>query len=105
MRAIRAAPLRVCDGATTTGDAMGDTPDIRQIRSAARILLICPDCGQENSEFADKLRGMNSYACAADGCDYLFDLAVPRKDFGKGFAEACKRFYAAFYTMRGQGVR
>jgi hypothetical protein len=83
---------------------MGDT-GIRQIRSAARILLICPDCGHENSEFADTLRGSNSYSCRGDGCDYSFDLAGRPKKIGKGFAEACKRFYAAFYAMRGQGVR
>jgi hypothetical protein len=80
---------------------MGDTPNIRQIRSVARILLICPDCGQENPEFADTLRGTGTYYCNGDGCDYIFDLAPgQRSDFGKGFAEACKRFYAAFYTMR-----
>jgi hypothetical protein len=84
---------------------MGDTPDIRQIRTAARILLICPDCGEENSELADRLRGKNIYACAGDGCDYLFDLAGPRRDTGRGFLDACKRFYAAFYAIRGQGAR
>ncbi len=84
---------------------MGDTPDIRQIRSAARIMLICPDCGQENSELADRLRGMNSYSCRGNGCDYSFILGGRRQDIGKGFVEACKRFYAAFYTMRGQGAR
>lgn len=84
---------------------MGDAPDIRQTRFAARILLICPECGQENSEFADKLRGMKTYCCAGDGCDYSFDLSGARRDVGKGFAEACKRFYAAFYTLRGQGAR
>jgi hypothetical protein len=90
-------------------NVMGDAPDIRQIRAAARILLICPDCGQENSEFADTLRGISSYACHGDGCAYSFDLVGPRKDFGRGFTDACKRFYAAFYTMRRsssrQGVR
>jgi hypothetical protein len=88
---------------------VGDTPNIRQIRSAARILLICPNCGQENSEFADKLRGMNSYACAGDGCDYRFDIAGSRQGLGKGFVETCKRFYATVHTMRRpssrQGIR
>jgi hypothetical protein len=80
--------------------AMGDTPNIRQIQSAARILLICPECGQENSEYADKLRTVATYFCGGDGCDYLFDLAPGRRgDFGKGFAKTCKRFYAAFHAM------
>jgi hypothetical protein len=79
---------------------MGETTDFEQMQSA-RILLICPDCGEENSELADKLRGMSSYYCSGDDCDYLFDLARgQRKDFGKSFAEACKKFYAAFYTVR-----
>ena len=77
---------------------------IRQVQSAARVLLICPECGHETSEFADALRGMGAFYCTGDGCDYLFDLA-DRRDSGKGFAEACKRFYAAFYAMRGQGSR
>ncbi len=81
---------------------MGETPDIRQIRTAARILLICPDCGQENSELADRLRAMGTFYCRGEGCDYIFDLAPGRRtDFGKAFAEACRRFYAAFYAMRG----
>ncbi len=85
---------------------MGETPDIRQIRAAARILLICPDCGQENSELADRLRAMSTFYCTGEGCDYIFDLAPGRRtDFGKAFTEACKRFYAAFYTMRGQRIR
>jgi hypothetical protein len=85
---------------------MGDTTDFQQMQAAARILLICPDCGEENSELADKLRGLSSYYCSGDGCDYLFDLARgQRKDFGKSFADACKRFYAAFYTMRRPSSR
>ncbi len=78
---------------------------IPQVQSSARILLICPDCGHENSEFADVLRGTRIYACRGDGCHYSFDLAGPRREIGKGFAEACKRFYAAFYAIRGQGAR
>jgi hypothetical protein len=84
---------------------MSAVPDIRQVRSAARILLICPECGQENSELADKLRNMSTYFCHGDGCEYSFDLAGARRDVGKGFADACKRFYAAFYAPRGQGAR
>jgi hypothetical protein len=80
---------------------MGETPNIRQIRSAARILLICPDCGHENSEFADTLRGIGTFYCDGEGCDYIFDLAPGRpRDFGQGFSEACRRFYAALHAMR-----
>jgi len=79
--------------------------DLRQIQPTARILLICPDCGQENSEYADMLAGVTAYYCKGDGCNYIFELAGPRHGIGKGFAEACKRFYAAFYAMRGQGAR
>lgn len=79
--------------------------NFRQIQSAARIVLICPDCGHENSEFADVLRGTRFYACRGDGCCYSFDLADPRREIGRGFAEACRRFYAAFYAMRGHGAR
>jgi hypothetical protein len=79
---------------------------IRQVQSTARILLICPDCGHENSEFADALQGMGTFYCNGDDCDYIFDLAPGRRtDLGKGFVEACKRFYAAFYTVRGQKAR
>lgn len=73
---------------------------IGQIQSTARVLLICPDCGQENSEYADVLRGMRMYYCGGDGCDYIFDLAGPR-NAGKSFVEACKKFYAAIYAIRG----
>jgi hypothetical protein len=78
---------------------------IRQVESAARILLICPNCGHENSELADALRSTRIYYCNGDDCDYIFDLAGPRRDVGKGFAEACRKFYAAFYAIRGQGAR
>jgi hypothetical protein len=84
---------------------MADGSDIRHIRSAARILLICPQCGQENAEFADTLRALDSYACAGDDCSFSFDLAGPRRGEGKGFIETCKKFYAAFYMLRGQGAR
>ncbi len=83
---------------------MGDS-SIGQVQSTARILLICPDCGHENSEYVDRLRGTRSYACRGDGCYYSFNLSDPRRESGRGFAEACKRFYAAFYAMRGQGAR
>jgi hypothetical protein len=100
LRAIRTASARGFEGATAMGDV-----NFRQFQSAARIVLICPDCGHENSEFADVLRGTRFYACRGDGCYYSFDLAGPRQDIGKSLAEACKRFYAAFYTVRGQGFR
>jgi hypothetical protein len=77
--------------------AMGHNPNFRQIHAAARILLICPDCGQENVEYADKLRGMSFYSCPGDGCDYRFDLmSDPRKNLLQGFVDMWKRFYAAF---------
>ena len=84
---------------------MGQPPDTAQIGSAARILLICPECGQENSEYIQALRGMASYSCRGDGCDYDFDLAGAHRDIGQSFAEAFRRFYAAFYPLRGQGAR
>jgi hypothetical protein len=77
---------------------MGDISNIRQLMSAARsrILLICPDCGQEHLEFADRLRGSRFYACTGDGCDYRFDLvAGPRPSAFQEFAAALRRFYAA----------
>jgi len=84
---------------------MGQIPDTGQIRPATRILLICPECGQENSEFAHTLRGMASYSCRGDGCHYDFDLAGAHRDIGQSFAETFRRFYATFYALRGQGAR
>ena len=78
---------------------MGHNPNFRQMHAAARVLLICPDCGQESAEFADKLRTVSMFYCNGDDCDYIFDLAGPRRSV-RGFAEACKRFYAAFYALR-----
>lgn len=76
---------------------------IRQVQTSARILLICPECGQENSESADTLRRTSTFYCAGEDCDYIFDLMPGRRaDFGKTFVDACKRFYAAFYTVRRQ---
>jgi hypothetical protein len=79
--------------------------DIRRTLSAARILLICPDCAHENAESAEKLRGMSTYYCNGDGCDYIFDLAGPRRDIGGGIAQAWRTICAAFYAMRRQGFR
>jgi hypothetical protein len=81
---------------------MGNATNIRQIPSAARtrILMICPDCDQENLEFADKLREMSFYSCGGDGCDYRFDLmSGQRKNFIHGLAEAWKKFFAAFVPV------
>jgi len=79
--------------------------DIRRTLSAARILLICPDCAHENAESAEKLRGMSTYYCNGDGCDYIFDLAGPRRDIGGGIAQAWRTICAGFYAMRRQGFR
>jgi len=46
---------------------------------------------------------MRFYACSGDDCGYSFDLAGPGKRVGYGLAEACRKFYAACYAMRGQG--
>lgn len=79
---------------------MGDS-GIRQIQTPARIVLICPDCGHENSELADVLRSVGTYYCRGEACDYLFDLMPSRAgDLGRNLIEAVKRFYAAFYAVR-----
>ena len=93
--------MRAFDGTI----AMGHNPTFRQIQATARILLICPDCGQGNAEFADRLRAMSMFHCNGDGCDYIFDLAVPRQGVASGLAEVWRRFYAALYPVRGQGSR
>jgi hypothetical protein len=79
--------------------------NFRKFQSAARVVLICPDCGHQNSEFADVLRGTRFYACRGDGCYYSFDLTPWRQDFGKSLAEAARKFYAAFDTVREQASR
>jgi transposase-like protein len=57
---------------------MGFTPYIWRFRSAerARVLLICPHCGQETPEYAAKLRGLTDYRCRGENCDYRFALAA-----------------------------
>lgn len=98
---IRAALACVLDGATAMRNY-----GIRQMQTTARVGLICPDCGQENWEFTDTLCNTRTYDCNGEGCNYIFTLASRRRtDFGKDFIESCKRFYAAFYATRGQGVR
>jgi hypothetical protein len=77
---------------------MADISNVRQLVSAARtrILLICPDCGQEHMEFADRLRGTRFFACTGEACDYRFDLvAGPRGNFLQRFAYAWRRLYTA----------
>jgi hypothetical protein len=78
---------------------------IPQVRSSARILLICPDCGHENAEFAERLHAAGMFYCAGDGCDYIFALAGTRGRTFSGLMDAVKRFYAAFYAMGGQRAR
>ena len=91
--------VRANDGATAMRNY-----GITQL-STARIVIICPNCGQENSEFAETLRGMRFYACTGEDCDYSFNLAGRGKRAATSLAEACKKFYAAFYAVRGQGAR
>jgi hypothetical protein len=71
---------------------VGFAPTILRLRSAerGRILLICPDCGQETPEDVDKLRGMTFYACGGDGCDYRFAVAAV-VDRGAAMAETAER--------------
>jgi len=79
---------------------------LSQVETATRIVLICPDCGQENSVFASALRTTNTYCCNAEDCDYIFDIACRgHSDFSSGFVDAWKRFYAALYPMRGARAR
>jgi hypothetical protein len=78
---------------------MADISNVRQLVSVARsrILLICPDCGQEYAEFADRLRGVRFYSCVGDGCDYRFDLfAGPRNSFLQRVMHAVRRLFAFF---------
>jgi hypothetical protein len=48
---------------------------------------------------------MRFYPCSGDSCDYSFDLSGPGRRVGQGLLEACRKFYAAFYAVRGQGAR
>jgi hypothetical protein len=41
-------------------------------------------------------------ADSCDGCGFRFDLSAARRDVGGGFAEAFKRFYAAFQPPLGE---
>ncbi len=78
---------------------MADISNIRQLVSVARsrILLICPDCGQEYAEFADRLRGARYFSCVGDGCDYRFDLiAGPRNSFVQRLGYAWRKLFATF---------
>ena len=80
------------------GIVVADTSNIRQLVSAARsrILLICPECGQEHMEFADKLRASRFYACTGDECGYRFDLmSGPRGTVFQRFVYTWRRLFAA----------
>jgi transposase-like protein len=80
------------------GIVVADISNIRQLVSAARtrILLICPDCGQEHTEFADKLRGSRFYTCIGDDCGYRFDLVSgPRGTSFQRFVYAWRRLFTA----------
>jgi hypothetical protein len=80
---------------------MTDGADIRQVRTAARILLICPDCGHENAEYAQTLQGRGICYCVGEGYDYIFDLVPSRRhDLGPSFTEWCNRLYAALFSAR-----
>ena len=72
--------------------------NIRQLVSAARsrILLICPDCGQEHMEYADRLRGSHFFDCTGDECAYRFDLVSgPQGGAFRRFFYAWRRLFAA----------
>jgi hypothetical protein len=78
---------------------MADISNVRQLVSVARtrILLICPDCGQEHTEFADKLRGARFYSCTGEACEYRFDLvAGPHRNFFQRLIYAWRRLFSAF---------
>ena len=81
---------------------MGDSPAIGRADATARILLICPDCGHENAEYAQMLQSKPIFYCSGDGCDYIFEIGR-REDFGMGFAELCRRFYAALHLVGRTG--
>ena len=81
---------------------MGEGPAIGRADATARILLICPDCGHENAEYAQMLQSKNTFYCSGDDCDYIFDLGR-RQDFGIGFGELCRHFYAALHLVGRTG--
>jgi predicted RNA-binding Zn-ribbon protein involved in translation (DUF1610 family) len=80
------------------GIVVADTSNIRQLVSAARgrVLLICPECGQEHMEFAGKLRASRFYACTGDECGYRFDLTSGRRGTAfRRFVYTWRRLFAA----------
>jgi hypothetical protein len=81
---------------------MGDCPDIGRAQATARILLICPDCGHENAEYAQMLQSKSIFYCSGEDCDYIFAIGR-RQDYGLGFAELCRRFYAALHLVGRTG--
>lgn len=80
---------------------MGDSP-IGQADATARILLICPDCGHENAEYAQMLQSKKVFYCSGDDCDYIFELGS-RQDYGTSFTELCRRFYATLHLASRLG--
>ena len=44
----------------------------------------------------------SAHRCSGDDCDYIFDLGR-RQDFGIGFGELCRRFYAALHLVGRTG--
>jgi predicted RNA-binding Zn-ribbon protein involved in translation (DUF1610 family) len=80
------------------GIVVADMSNIRQLVTVARsqVLLICPECGQEHMEFADKLRASRFYACTGDECGYRFDLmSGPQGTFFQRFVYAWRRLFTA----------
>ena len=62
---------------------MGISPGSWQFRAAKRIrvLLICPQCGEQSTECVNKLGALSFYACRGEGCDYRFELkSAPRRN-------------------------
>jgi hypothetical protein len=81
---------------------MGDGPAIGRADATARILLICPDCGHENAEYAQMLQNKSIFYCSGDGCDYIFEIGR-REDFGMDFGELCRPFYATLHLVGRTG--
>ena len=48
------------------------------------------------------LQSKSTFYCSGDDCDYIFEIGR-REDFGMGFAELCRRFYAALHLVGRTG--
>jgi hypothetical protein len=84
--------------AVVGGIVVADISNIRQLVSTARaqILLICPECGLEHMEFADKLRASRFYTCTGEECGYRFDLmSGPRGTVFQRFFYTWRRLFTA----------